>query len=471
MPETIGQYLRQARLARQLTIGKAVEATHIRAIYLEAIEDDNFEALPSPVQARGFLRLYADFLECSLEDWIRQQTGPIPEILKQSLTNLADSAPLPAAETQAVPTADRQENDRLSSELLDADESQAQSPAGPFEGTSEPLPSGTPAPSARSQEIFRAIGRELRERRESLSLTLDEIEHHLHVRKPSLQALEAGEFNQLPSSVQTRGMLSNYARFLDLDVEALLLQFADGLQAQRLERQKPSLEENQLTGTKSKRGRLFKLKLPFAIWRYLSTDVLAGGGLILFLLIFAIWGTSRVIHMRAVKTALPTAPSISDFLIASPAVVEVAPATSTPGPNLPAAGLGTPPGVVIPTSGHGQVHIVLVALESAWVRVVVDGRTLFEGRITPGTAYPYDGNSQIEVLTGNAAAVDIVYNQNETGSMGGFGEVVDRIYTPNGILSPSPTPSPTATQTPRFSPTPSTTSTPVVTPTGTATQP
>ena len=49
-----------------------------------------------------------------------------------------------------------------------------------------------------------------------------------------LQALEAGEFDHLPSSVQARGMLNNYAHFLDLDVDALLLTFAEGLQTQRL---------------------------------------------------------------------------------------------------------------------------------------------------------------------------------------------------------------------------------------------
>ena len=42
--------------------------------------------------------------------------------------------------------------------------------------------------------------------------------------------------DELPSTVQTRGMLSNYATFLDLDVDALLLRFADALQARHRER-------------------------------------------------------------------------------------------------------------------------------------------------------------------------------------------------------------------------------------------
>ena len=60
MPETIGQQLKQRREAKNLTIQKVVQATHIRAHHIEAIEADDFEALPSPVQARAFLRLYAE---------------------------------------------------------------------------------------------------------------------------------------------------------------------------------------------------------------------------------------------------------------------------------------------------------------------------------------------------------------------------------------------------------------------------
>ena len=40
-------------------------------------------------------------------------------------------------------------------------------------------------------------------------------------------------------------MLNNYAHFLDMDVDAILLQFAEGLQAKRLERQPAPVEKLQ----------------------------------------------------------------------------------------------------------------------------------------------------------------------------------------------------------------------------------
>ena len=73
MMETIGQQLKQAREARHLTLKKVTQATHIQARLIEAMEDDDFESLPSPVQARAFLRLYTEFLELNLDDLIARQ--------------------------------------------------------------------------------------------------------------------------------------------------------------------------------------------------------------------------------------------------------------------------------------------------------------------------------------------------------------------------------------------------------------
>jgi hypothetical protein len=105
--------------------------------------------------------------------------------------------------------------------------------------------------------------------------------------------------------------------------------------------------------------------------------------------------------------------------------------------------------LTIPAAGQGAVQVVVIAQISAYVRVTVDGKVQFEGRVTAGNAYPYDGNTQIEVLTGNGSAISILYNQNNLGPMGDIGQVVDRIYTANAILNPTVTFTPTATITPQ----------------------
>jgi hypothetical protein len=58
----IGNSLREARLRKELDFPELEQGTKIRAKYLRALEDEAFEALPSPTYVKGFLRSYAEYL-------------------------------------------------------------------------------------------------------------------------------------------------------------------------------------------------------------------------------------------------------------------------------------------------------------------------------------------------------------------------------------------------------------------------
>src|SRR5512146_1674851 len=79
MAQSIGEQLKQARSKRGLTLEQASQATHIRKHYLEALENDQRDALPSPVQGRGFLRLYAGMLDLPVQQLLAAWDGKIPE--------------------------------------------------------------------------------------------------------------------------------------------------------------------------------------------------------------------------------------------------------------------------------------------------------------------------------------------------------------------------------------------------------
>ena len=68
MTQTLGQQLKAIRQSRGIKLEEIAEITHIRLNYLEAIEEGDVENLPSPVQMRGFLRLYADTLGVEFDD-------------------------------------------------------------------------------------------------------------------------------------------------------------------------------------------------------------------------------------------------------------------------------------------------------------------------------------------------------------------------------------------------------------------
>lgn len=60
---TVGQQLRQAREAQNLTVHQAAEATKIRSDHIRALEDGDFSVFSAPVYIRGSIRTYARLLK------------------------------------------------------------------------------------------------------------------------------------------------------------------------------------------------------------------------------------------------------------------------------------------------------------------------------------------------------------------------------------------------------------------------
>jgi hypothetical protein len=58
----VGSSLRSAREHQKLELSQVERATRIRAKYLQALEEERFDALPGTAYVKGFLRTYADFL-------------------------------------------------------------------------------------------------------------------------------------------------------------------------------------------------------------------------------------------------------------------------------------------------------------------------------------------------------------------------------------------------------------------------
>jgi len=64
----LGEWLRQQRSELGISLEQAEADTRIRARYLEALEAEEFDALPDPIVGRGFLRNYASYLGLDGED-------------------------------------------------------------------------------------------------------------------------------------------------------------------------------------------------------------------------------------------------------------------------------------------------------------------------------------------------------------------------------------------------------------------
>ena len=313
--------------------------------------------------------------------------------------------------------------------------------------------------------IFAEIGMQLRERRELISLTMEEVERHTRLRAVFVKALEDGAFDRLPSPVQTRGMLANYATFLDLDVDAILLRFADALQARRREKYAETPREKIQTQVKP--------SMPF-LRTFIAGDLIFGVAIITILVALAIWGVGRVVSLQE-EQAEPTAPSIVDVLgdddllpTASAEVTFVA----VDDPALATAAAGEVESFVTEVGTSevaANVTVSVFALERVCVRISVDGEIAFEGRMAPGENKVFNAENQVVILTGDGSALRITYNGRDLGLMGGAGEVVSSVYTIAGVVTPTATIPPTPTNTPPTTPTFTPTSTPTPTATGTPT--
>ncbi len=59
---SVGEILKNTREAKGITIEQVAEATSIRVLYLEAIENEQFNLVPGEVYLKGFIRNYANYI-------------------------------------------------------------------------------------------------------------------------------------------------------------------------------------------------------------------------------------------------------------------------------------------------------------------------------------------------------------------------------------------------------------------------
>jgi cytoskeletal protein RodZ len=505
MPESIGQRLKKERESRYLALEKASEETRIRVVFLQALEADDYSALPSVAQGRGFLRNYAEYLELNLDELVAdlqknapppEVSGPLPEVnLSETENPIIEDAEKPTrsflsswfdrrAQAEDVdrvgsPNPEEQLEDSRVVNPTHEEESRPglisrlgsifQFRVKKSEAAPESIPESKeeePAPIVESREpllpadrIFVEIGAQLRERRELISLTVEEVERHTKLRAAFITALEMGDYDKLPSPVQTRGMLANYAAFLDMDADTILLRFADGLQARRHEKYAETPREKIQTQVNP--------SMPM-LRSFIAGDLIFGVVMIAALVGLVIWGVGSVVSSQEAKSAEPTAPSIAD-VIGNNAPTESVGMTFVPvdeklaTPTLdPLLTLESPPTV----ESTANVVVSVFALERVFVRISVDGKVSFEGRLAPREVKVFEADDQVVILTGNAAALRVTYNGDDLGLMGNVGEVVSRVYLITGIATPTATISPTPTNTlpATITPTSTATLTPTFTP-------
>ena len=216
------------------------------------------------------------------------------------------------------------------------------------------------------------------------------------------------------------------------------------------------------------------MRLPFS--GVFPGDWLLRSVLIVAVLAFVVWGMIQISSIQAARNPVETVPPIAEALqvtqesefteipleteIPNQEATEQLGVSGNGSEPVPAAPEEIEPETPVPTESNAPVQVYVSVLRRSWMRVAVDGNIEFEGRVIPGSAYSFSGEFQIELLTGNGAGLQVFFNGEDLGVMGVYGEVVYEVFTPEGVVLPTPTNTPVPTSTPPASPTPPATTAP-----------
>ncbi len=361
-----------------------------------------------------------------------------------------------------------------------------------------------------------SLGSFLRQKRESLGLTLEEVERHTHIRAKHLKAIEADDLSTIPSVPQARGFIRNYTAFLGITPEEIAAHLGDGKPrppapppvkippppvATPAPRTAPNpatepvspFREDRSTGvpavprpeTYARPRTLADRSIAREWFRF---DRIFGGIIALIIIALLGWGGySMIVSFAAtpwltatepflvVGTGTTTGESAANPSTPSGTVASVSSELTPSGTAELASGETPSEGIVIPGTVsiaavsptsfptplggvYTDVRVHITVLQRAYLMVTVDGNVKFSDRVAPGQTFDYIGQRTVTIATGNGAGISILFNGVDEGALGRFGEVVTLTYTPQGAVTPTPEASPTPTITP----------TPTVTPTLTA---
>lgn len=89
--ENLGEYLKNMRVQKGISIDEISEITRITRKYLIALENNDMQSLPVPAYTRGFIKLYLKALDIPSDEAIRMYEGNIKKALDVEEDSKKDS--------------------------------------------------------------------------------------------------------------------------------------------------------------------------------------------------------------------------------------------------------------------------------------------------------------------------------------------------------------------------------------------
>ncbi|HEV2891050.1 MAG TPA: helix-turn-helix domain-containing protein [Frankiaceae bacterium] len=240
-----------------------------------------------------------------------------------------------------------------------------------------------------------SIGADLAAAREAAGRTIDDVSRATRIRGELLRRIEDDDFSGCGGAVYARGHIRSIATHLGLDPAPFVAEFdrtnAAAAPAAR------EIFEHEVIAMPDRKG---------PNW----TGAMA-----------VMAGVLLVIALVSVFTA--NAPAGSP-----PAAAPLT--SSSPSPSVaPSSAPTSQPPLVAGNIGGVNLRVKVVNNRS-WVTVRADGKTVFEGLMRAPMQQDFAAKNKINVVFGNAGAVQIVVNGRDLGSPGRAGDVVRLEFLP-----------------------------------------
>lgn len=247
-------------------------------------------------------------------------------------------------------------------------------------------------------ELLAEIGAYLCQVRQLQELSLETVASITKIPVRTLQAIEAGNLEQLPEPVYIQGFIRRYAEAIGADGTEIANAFPTGAIVKPV---KPTWRST------------FKAQL-----RPLHLYVLY-----MLLVVGAVSGLSYMLNRsanQAGRYANSSKPVLAGQYIAPGS-------TEFYGPPAPTQ-VGKTAVRPSPTASGKPVRVGLTLKAQSWLRIVVDGKTEFEGVLPQGTQRTWEASKQVVVRAGDAGAVLVSHNEEQPQLMGEPGAVEEKRF-------------------------------------------
>jgi len=242
------------------------------------------------------------------------------------------------------------------------------------------------------------IGGRLKEARRASGLTLEAVEEKTKIRRKYIKAMEEERFEVLPGPVYAKAFLKNYAKFLELDPNEILEVYNQQFAVEQIQGLNKSAPEKEDEPGFAGRPRY---------WLYLAAAVV-----ILGLAVSVYYGIMKAMSHQVNQNKELVQPPLSS-----------SEQIQTPEGQLPAVEQEPP------AQNYGVDLVLEVKEGKSWIGVQIDGLPAFQGLLYAGQSRSFAAEEEIYVTLGNAGVVEVLYNGENLGLLGGSGEVVNKKFT------------------------------------------